>query len=86
MAGSQFAVDSTDAKQGRVCAIDPNVVVKDANHPRTFVRMVTNNPSNIPAIHKMAGNVIPDAYRVLAIDPATGKAPTSGPWGPGTVD
>ena len=38
------------------------------------------------AIHKMAGNVHPVAYRVLAIEPATGKAPTSGPWGPGNVD
>ena len=34
----------------------------------------------------MAGDVIPDAYRLLAIDPATGKAPTSGLWGPGNVD
>ena len=47
--------------------------------------MFTNTPPNISAIQKMAGNVIPAAYRGLAIDPATGKAPTTGPWGPGNV-
>ncbi len=86
LAGSQFAVDPTDANQGRVCMIDPNVIVKDANHPRTFVRIVTDNPSNIPSSHKIASSDIPDAYRVLAIDPATGAAPLSGEWGPGNLD
>ncbi len=86
LAGSQFAVDPTDANQGRVCMIDPNVIVKDANHPRTFVRIVTDNPSNIPSNHKIASSDIPDAYRVLAIDPATGAAPLSGEWGPGNLD
>ena len=86
LAGAQFAVDPTDANQGRVCIVDPNVVVKDALHPRTFVRIVTDNPTNIPTVHLIAGLDIPDGYRVLAIDPATGAAPVSGPWGPGNLD
>lgn len=86
LAGSQFAVDATDNDKGRVCIIDPNVVVKDALHPRTFVRIVTDDPSNIPSNHKIASLDIPDGYRVLAIDPATGGPPLSGPWVSPNVD
>ena len=86
LAGAQFAVDATDANQGRVCMIDPNVIVTDALHPRTFVRVVTDDPSGIPTIDLRAGGDIPDAYRVLAIDPATGANPTTGIWGPGVTD
>ncbi len=87
LAGSQFADgNGSDSNQGKVCMIDPNVIVKDALHPRTFVRIVTDNPSNIPSSHKIASSDIPDAYRVLAIDPATGAAPLSGEWGPGNLD
>lgn len=86
LAGSIHAVDPTDVNEGRVCIVDPNVVVKDALHPRTFVRIVTDDPANIPTIHQIAGVDIPDAYRVLAIDPLTGAAPLAGPWGPGILD
>jgi len=86
LAGAQFAVDVTDANQGRVCMIDPNVIVTDALHPRTFVRVVTDDPSGIPTRDLRAGGDIPDAYRVLAIDPATGANPTGGIWGPGITD
>ncbi len=86
LAGAQFAVDVSDANQGRVCMIDPNVIVTDALHPRTFVRVVTNDPSGIPSIDLRAGGIIPDAYRVLAIDPATGANPLAGIWGPGILD
>ena len=87
LAGSQFADGGvSDANQGRVCAIDPNVIVQDANHPRTWVRQVTDDPSNIPTINLIAGVDIPDGYRVLAIDPATGASPTAGIWGPGLLD
>ena len=86
LAGSELAVDATDTNAGRVCIVDPNVIVDDTLHPRTHVRIVTDDPANIPAIHKIAGVDIPDAYRALAIDPLTGLAPTSGPWGPGLVD
>lgn len=81
LAGAQFADGGvSDDNQGRVCIIDPNVVVKDALHPRTFVRLVEDDPANIPSTDKIAGVDIPDGYRVLAIDPATGGPPLSGPW------
>jgi len=87
LAGSPFADGGvSDTNESRVCIIDPNVIVNDTLHPRTHVRVVTDDPSNIPTIHKIAGVDIPDAYRVLAIDPLTGAAPTSGIWGPGLVD
>ncbi len=86
LAGSQFAEDATDANQGRVCMIDPNVIIEDLVHPRTFVRIVTDDPANIPSIHKIVGLDIPDGYRVLAIDPATGLPPVAGPWAPGNND
>lgn len=87
LAGSKYADGGgADTNAGRVCAVDANVIVKDALHPRTFVRQVTDNPANIPTKNLVAGVDIPDGYRVLAIDPATGTAPVSGPWGPGNVD
>jgi len=87
MAGSQFADGgASDANQAKVCVVDPNVFVDDTLHPRTLVRIVTDDPVNIPTIHLIAGVDIPDAYRVLAIDPATGAAPTAGIWGPGLLD
>lgn len=86
LAGSSLAVDPTDVNQGRVCMVDPNVIIQDLLHPRTMVRIVTDDPANIPSIHKIAGVDIPDAYRVLAIDPNTGNAPLAGPWGPGATD
>lgn len=86
LAGSQFAVDATDANQGRVCMVDPNCFIDDTLHPRTVVRLVAEAPSDIPTNHLVAGVDIPDGYRVLAIDPATGAAPLTGDWGPGMVD
>jgi hypothetical protein len=86
LAGSQFAVDVTDVNQGRVCIVDPNVIVKDVLHPRTFVRLVEDDPANIPTNHKIAGVDISDGYRVLAIDPATGGPPLAGPWVSPNVD
>ncbi len=86
LAGSQFAVDVTDVNKGRVTIVDPNVIVKDTLHPRTFVRLVEDDPANIPANHKIAGVDIPDGYRVLAIDPATGGPPLAGPWVSPNVD
>ncbi len=83
LAGAQFAVDATDNNQGRVCVVDPNVIVDDTLHPRTFVRLVTDNPTNISLDAPedlIAGVDIPDGYRVLAIDPDTGGPPLSGPW------
>ena len=86
LAGAQYADGgASDVNEGRVCAVDPNVIVDDALHPRTFVRIITDDPANIPSNHKIGGD-IPDAYRVLAIDTATGAAPVAGIWGPGLVD
>lgn len=87
LAGSKYADGvGTDDNEGKTKIIDPNVIIDDANHPRTHVRIVTDDPANIPSIHKIAGVDIPDAYRVLAIDPATGENPLAGPWGPGQLD
>lgn len=87
LAGSKYADGgASDANEGKTKIIDPNVIIDDANHPRTHVRIVTDNPANIPSIHKIAGVDIPDAYRVLAIDPGTGNPPAAGPWGPGQLD
>ncbi len=86
LAGAPLAVDATDANQGRVCIVDPNVIIDDIFHPRTMVRQVIPNPDQIPSKNKIAGVDIPDAYRVLAIDPNTGGSPTSGPWVSPNVD
>lgn len=87
LAGSLLADGgASDANAGRVCMVDPNVIVKDALHPRTFVRQVIDDPADVLTIHKIAGVDIPDAFRVLAIDPLTGASPISGPWGPGNLD
>jgi len=72
--------------QGRVCIVDPNVIVDDVIHPRTHVRQVIFDPSSIPSKNLIAGVDIPDGYRVLAIDPLTGDVPLSGPWVVGNVD
>ena len=79
LAGAQFAVDATDNNQGRVCMIDPNVIVDDALHPRTFVRFVGEQPSDIPITDLKSSKPV-DGYRVLTIDPDTGLATTVGEW------
>ncbi len=87
LAASKYADGgASDANKGKVKIIDPNVIIQDADHPRTHVRIVTDDPSNIPSIHKIAGVDIPDAYRVLAINPANGNPPAAGIWGPGETD
>lgn len=86
LAGAPFADGlGADNNQGRVCMVDPNVIIDDLNHPRTHVRQVIGNPADIPTKNLVSGD-IPDAYRVLAIDPVTGLAPVSGPWAPGNLD
>lgn len=85
LAGAQFAVDATDNDQGRVCMMDPNIVVDDALHPRTFVRFVGEEPSDIPTRDLKSGDPV-DGYRVLTIDPATGLPTTVGIWASPNVD
>jgi len=67
-AGAKFAA----TQNGQCAMIDPNVVVKDTLHPRTFVRLVGTTPNDIPADHIINGN-IPDAYRMLVVDPTDGS-------------
>lgn len=67
LAGAKYAATNN----GQTAMIDPNVVIQDTLHPRTFVRLVEINPSNIPADHLVNGN-IPDGYRMLVVNPVTG--------------
>lgn len=89
LAGSKFAVGPTATNKGRVSMIDPNVIIDDKNHPRTFVRVRRDFPGfqndNIPSIHLLPGFRIPDGYRILAIK-EDGTNPTTGPWQPGLFD
>ncbi len=67
LAGAKFAATNN----GQCAMIDPNVIVKDALHPRTMVRSVGTSPAAIPSID-LVNSLIPDAYRMLVIDPSTG--------------
>ena len=49
------------------CMIDPTVIIKDKNHPRTWVHCVASSPADIPSALKI-GTEIPDRFRVLVID------------------
>lgn len=66
-AGAKFAATNN----GQTAMLDPNIVVKDKFHPRTMVRLVATDPVSIPSSHLVNG-LIPDAYRILAINPGTG--------------
>lgn len=69
LAGARHATTNNS----KTAMIDPNVVINDELHPRMPVRLVTNNPTNIPSDHKLdAGSRIPDKYLVLVINPSTG--------------
>ena len=57
--------------------VDPNVLIDDPLHPRTFVRYVNTDPNLIPAELLIGGN-IPDAFRMLVINPATGASTGAG--------
>jgi len=73
LAGAKHAATNN----GQTQIIDPNVFVEDQFHPRTMVKYVNKDPSLIPAELLVNGN-IPDAFRMLAIDPATGIATGEG--------
>lgn len=73
LAGAKYA----STQNGQAAMIDPNVVISDTIHPRTFVRLVETNPDNIPADHLVGGN-IPDAYRILVVEPTTGASTGTG--------
>lgn len=67
-AGAIFA----DQSDGKTRAVDANCIIEDQQHPRTYVRFVGTTPTNIPAILKFGGTRIPDAFKMLVIDPTTG--------------
>lgn len=68
LAGAKHA----DLDTGQTRIIGPNVIIEDDLHPRTYVRFVQTDPSLIPAELKFGGTRIPDAFKMLVIDPATG--------------
>jgi len=67
MAGAKFA----DQNIGKTSVIDMNCIIHDDRHPRNPVRLVNTQPGDIPATHEIDGN-IPNGYKILVIDPATG--------------
>lgn len=52
----------------RTAMIDPNEIIFDEKHPRTYVRFVGSSFSDIPAIY-FQGGVLPDGFRVLVVTP-----------------
>lgn len=64
LAGAKHAATN----KGQTQMIDPNVIIDDPLHPRTYVRFVGKNPNLIPADHLVGGD-IPHGYKALVIDP-----------------
>jgi len=52
----------------RTAMIDPNEIIFDSLHPRTYVRFVGSSFDDIPSIY-FQGGVIPDGFRVLVATP-----------------
>jgi len=63
MAGAQYA----NTLGGNTAIIDKNCIIKDENHPRDPVRILGESPDDIPASHKVDGN-IPNGYKMLVVD------------------
>jgi len=53
---------------GRTAMIDPNEIIFDDNHPRTYVRFVGSSFNDIPEIYKKDGLLV-DGFRVLVVTP-----------------
>jgi len=83
LGGAKYAADLT--KHNQCAMLDPNIIVKDALHPRTMGRVVGTSPSAIPASHLVNG-LIPDAYRILVINPITGVEEGTGIFATGNKD
>lgn len=83
LGGAKYAADPV--KHNQTAMLDPSVIVKDKLHPRTMGRVVGTSPSAIPASHLVNG-LIPDAYRILVINPATGAEEGTGIFAPGNLD
>jgi len=80
LAGSKYA----DLNTGQTRAIDANCIIKDELHPRTYVRFVGKDPTLIPSSLKQGGTIIPDAFKVLVVEPNyTNDPPTATDTGEG---
>jgi len=75
LAGAKHAATNN----GQTQMIDPNVIIDDPLHPRTYVRFVGTNPTNIPASHLVGGN-IPHGYKALVVNASTGVEEGFGDW------
>ena len=81
LAGAKHAATNN----GQTQMIDPNVIVDDPLHPRTYVRFVGKNPTLIPSTH-LVNSKIPHGYKALVIDPTylplggTGVEVGEGDW------
>ncbi len=75
LAGAKHAATNN----GQTQMIDPNVIIDDPLHPRTYVRFVGTDPLNIPADHLIGGN-IPHGYKALVINASTGIETGTGDW------
>lgn len=62
LAGAKHAATNN----GQTQMIDPNVIIDDPLHPRTYVRFVGDNPLGIPTDHLIDGN-IPHGYKALVL-------------------
>jgi len=75
LAGAKHAATNN----GQTQMIDPNVIIDDPLHPRTYVRFVGTDPTNIPTEHLVGGN-IPHGYKALVINASTGVEIGTGDW------
>lgn len=64
LGGAKYAATHNN----RCAMIDPNEIIVDLLHPRTFVRFVGSNFDDIPDIYDNDG-VVPDGFRVLIATP-----------------
>ena len=62
----------------RTAMIDPNVIIKHAKHPRTWVDRVVSDPTDIPVTEKLDETKYVNTYRVLVMDPSTGTGTGTG--------
>ena len=62
LAGAKHAATNN----GQTQMIDPNVIIDDPLHPRTYVRFVGDNPLGIPNDHLVDGK-IPHGYKALVL-------------------
>lgn len=74
LAGAKYA----NVNDGKTRIFDANIIIPDVLHPRTYVRFVGTDPASIPASLLIGGTRIPDAFKMLVINPATGEEIGSG--------